>query len=145
VGVSPAVVQIIEVGVALATPTILFGLILNVGRILDGIGWLAQRVGLIPKPPLCPRDPPIEKVAASLRRIDREVLALPQGTPQTRRRALQLAYDDLLAAACRALAVPYLLDRVPPGWGRDVERVRVEASLEQAGLCIRDRRRGEAA
>lgn len=137
--------QIIEVGVALATPTMLFGLILHFGQVLDGIGWLARRVRIIPEPPPCPRDQPIEKVAASLRRIDREVLALPQGTPQTRRRALQLAYDDLLTAACRALAVPHALDRLPPGWERDVERVRVETALEQAGLCIRDRRRGEAA
>jgi hypothetical protein len=56
-----------------------------------------------------------------------------------------LAYDDLLCSACRALSVPHSLDRMPPGWGRDVERVRVETSLEQAGLCIRYHYRGEVA
>jgi hypothetical protein len=138
-------VQIIEVGMALAMPTMLFGLIVHAGRIAAGISWLAHRTRLIKPPPERPTDPPIEKVAASLRRIDREVVTLPTGTPQARRRALQLAYDDLLCSACRALSVSHALDRMPPGWGRDVERLRVETCLEQAGLCIRDRRRREAA
>jgi hypothetical protein len=145
VGVSPAVVQSIQIGVALAAPTILFGLILHAGSILDGAGWLARKIGLIREPPPRPSQPPIEKVAASLRRLDREILTLPPGTTNTRRQALQLAYDDLLEMACRALSVRHELDELPPGWGREVERIRVETSLEQAGLCIRDRRRGEAA
>jgi len=108
------VVQIVEIGVALAMPTVLFGLIVHSGRIAAGLGWLARRVGLIKPPPERPVDPPIEKVAASLRRIDREVITLPTGTPQARRRALQLAYDDLLCSACRALSVLPPLDDSQP-------------------------------
>jgi hypothetical protein len=135
----------IEVGVALATPTILFGLILHLGAIVDGCGWLARRLRIVRPPAPRPLDPPIEKVAASLRRLDREMLSLPAGTPQARRRALQLAYDDLLGSACRSLGVAHTLPESPPGWSRDIERVRVETCLEQAGLCIRDKHRGEAA
>jgi hypothetical protein len=89
-------------------------------------------------------DPPIERVAASLRRLDREAHGLPPGTPQARRRALQLAYDDLLATACRALSIRHELGELPPGWDLEIERLRVETCLEQAGLQIRDRR-GRAA
>jgi hypothetical protein len=140
----PAVVSAVEVGLALVAPTVLFGLILHAGRIADGTVWLARRLHLVATPRPKPAYPPIEVVAASLRRIDREVAALPPGTPQTRRRALQLAYDDLLNAACRALAVCHELGDLPPGWDREVERLRVETCLEQAGLHIRDRR-GRAA
>lgn len=136
--------QSIEIGVALAAPTLLFGLILHLGRILDGLEWLVRRIGLVRDPAPRPTHPPIEKVAASLRRLDREILTFAPGTTNTRRRALQLAYDDLLETACQALAVRHELGDLPPGWNRDVERIRVESCLEQAGLCIRDGHRGAA-
>jgi hypothetical protein len=139
-----AVVQATEIGLALTAPILLFGLILHAGRIAEGAVSLARRLHILPDPAPRPVDPPIERVAASLRRLDREVLALPPGTPQARRRALQLAHDDLLVTACRALAIRHELDELPPGWDREVERLRVETCLEQAGLLIRDRR-GRAA
>ncbi len=140
----PAVVQVAEVGLALVAPTLVFGTILYAGRIAEGAVAVARRLRLLPDPAPRPVDPPIERVAASLRRLGREVAALPPGTPQLRRRALQLAYDDLLATACRALSIRHELCDLPPGMDREVERLRVEACLERAGLQIRDRR-GRAA
>jgi hypothetical protein len=140
----PAVVQATEVGLALVAPTLLFALILHAGRIAEGAVWLAHRLHIVPDPAPRPVDPPIERVAASLRRLDREVIALPSGTPQARRRALQLAHDDLLATACRALSIRHELGELPPGWDLEIERLRVETCLERAGLQIRDRR-GRAA
>jgi hypothetical protein len=138
------VVQVAEMVLALVAPSLLFALVVHADRIAEAVLRLLHWLHLLPEPAPRPDDPPIEQVAASLRRLDREAGILPPGTPQSRRRALQLAYDDLLRTACRALAIRHELDDLPPGWDREVERMRVETSLERAGLCIRDRR-GRAA
>ena len=46
------------------------------------------------------------------------------------------AYDEALAEACRALAVPYSLAGLPSGIERDAERLHVEHQLRAAGLHI---------
>src|SRR5439155_2090655 len=136
--------QVADVALALVAPTVMFALIVHAGEIAAGVVSVARWLHLVPEPAPRPTDPPIERVAASLRRLDREQSVLPPGTPQARRRALQMAYDDLLCSACRALAIQHELTSLPPGWDREVERLRVETSLERAGLCIRDHR-GRAA
>ena len=138
-----AVVEAAEVGVALVAPTLVFGLVVHAGTVARLVTALVRRLHLLPEPPQ-PVDPPIERVAASLRRISRELASLPPGIPQLRRRALLLAYDDLLGTACRALAIGHELDEPLSGWDRELERLRVEARLQDAGLQIRDGR-GRAA
>ena len=54
-------------------------------------------------------------------------------------RALWAAYDGVLIEAAEMLEVPHELEQQPPvGVARDVERVRVLAALEGAGLAVRD-------
>ena len=133
------VVQAVEVGLALILPTLVFGLIVHAGRIAATATRLARRFRLLREPAPLPVEPPIEQVAASLRRVGRELANLPPGTTNVRRRALLLAYDDLLQSACRALAIRHDLGEKLCWWDREVERLRVEVCLAEAGLQIRDR------
>jgi len=139
VSTTATVVQAVEVGLTLVLPTLVFGVIVHAGRIVGVLATLARRLRLLRDPPPIPVEPPIEQVAASLRRIARELAGLPPGTTQVRRRALLLAYDDLLQTACRELAIRHDLGEVLSRWDREVERLRVEVCLQEAGLQIRDR------
>ena len=86
-----------------------------------------------PPPPAPHR--PVELVAADLRRLARELAVVPSGTPVARRRGLLAAYDDVLIEAADILEVPHELTTVPPA-AREVERLRLLASLEAAGLVV---------
>jgi hypothetical protein len=99
-----------------------------------GARTLAQRLGVLPAPPPVPDGPPIERLSRDLGRLRREVRQIPPGTPMARRVGLVAAYDDVLAQACRALAVPQDLDALPEGLEREVERIRLERALVDAGL-----------
>jgi len=78
---------------------------------------------------------PVELVAADLRRLAHELAVVPSGTPVARRRGLLAAYDDVLAEAAEILEVPHELTTAPPEV-REVERLRVLAALEDAGLVV---------
>lgn len=100
-----------------------------------GRAWRGTRRRLRPPPP-SPAGPAIEDVAGSLRRLRPQVLAPAPGTTMARRRGTTLAYDDLLAAAARALGVPDALSGMPEGTERDAERLRLEHLLRDAGLDL---------
>ena len=57
----------------------------------------------------------------------------------------RLAYDRLLAQACDMLEIHHDLAGEAHGMERDIERFRVEAELERAGVRVTDRRFGQAA
>ncbi len=80
---------------------------------------------------------PVEAVAADLRRLARQLDVVPAGSPQVRRRGFQAAYDDVLREAAAQFAIPTTLAGLPPGFPRDVERLRVETALADAGLVVR--------
>ena len=80
---------------------------------------------------------PVEAVAADLRRLARQLDVVPAGSPQVRRRGFQAAYDDVLCEAAGQFAIPTTLRGMPPGFPRDVERLRVETALADAGLAVR--------
>jgi hypothetical protein len=68
--------------------------------------------------------------------VHRNLTEFAPGTPYTRRVAARQAYDTLLAQACRAVEVPNRLEKLPEGVEREVERLRVEQGLRDAGLLI---------
>ncbi len=81
---------------------------------------------------------PIQVVAADLRRISRQLALVPAGSPLVRWKALWSAYDGVLVEAADMLEVPHDLSGQPSaGVSRDIERVRVLAALEAAGLVVR--------
>ena len=81
-----------------------------------------------------PAHRPLQRVAADLRRLARELALVPAGVPVARRRGLQAAYDDVLVEAAALLEVPHTLTLTPAGPARDAERLRVQVVLLDAGL-----------
>jgi hypothetical protein len=86
---------------------------------------------------------PLEQVAANLRRL-RGVLTVDahRSVHQISNRA---AYDQVLIQASEMLQIEHDLAKRSAGMERDIERLRVEAELERAGVVLSDRRYGQAA
>ena len=81
---------------------------------------------------------PLQVVAADLRRLSRQLALVPSGSSLVRWKALWDAYDGVLVEAAEMLDVPHELAEQPvAGVARDVERLRVLAALEGAGLVVR--------
>jgi len=116
---------------AVLAPTLLFWVLLRVPRVVDGIGALVRRRRTPP-----PVAPPIERLTADLHRVRRALAEYPPGTPNVRRRATRDAYDALLTQACTAVDVPHRLTELPDGMARELERLRVEEALREAGLTM---------
>ncbi|MFO7191367.1 MULTISPECIES: hypothetical protein [Thermocrispum] len=83
-----------------------------------------------------PTHPPIEQLSKNLRRVHRYLVELPDDAPAIRRKAAEEAYDALLISACEALEVEQQLEKTSR-LDRDLERLRIEEALQQAGLRIR--------
>ena len=81
---------------------------------------------------------PVQEVAADLRRLARELAAVPAGAPYIRWQALQNAFDRVLLEAAELLKVPHTMDDLPMGTARDIERLRVVCTLEASGLVVQD-------
>jgi hypothetical protein len=81
---------------------------------------------------------PVEEVAADLRRLARELAAVPAGAPYVRWQALQTAYDRVLTEAAELLEVPHALPDIAIGTARDIERLRLVCTLEACGLVVQD-------
>jgi hypothetical protein len=100
--------------------------------------WLAERNARRHARTAMPLDRrPVQQVAADVRRLGRQLTAVPAGAPMVRRRALQAAYDDVLMEAAGMLGVPHALTTELQGRRREVERLRLLAALEAAGLAVR--------
>ena len=87
---------------------------------------------------------PIEQLAADLRRL-RAILETDSHKSAAHQMGNRLAYDKLLTQVCEMLEIEHELDADSVGFERDIERIRVEAELERAGLTLSDRRYGQAA
>jgi hypothetical protein len=87
---------------------------------------------------------PIEQLAADLRRL-RAILSSDAHRSAAHQMGNRLAYDKLLTQVCEMLDIEHELDRESIGFERDIERIRIEAELERAGLILSDRRFGQAA
>jgi hypothetical protein len=107
----------------------------------DGFGARAVALGrrwhLLRPEPVLTYQRPLERTASDLRRLSAELRQAGRGMSAVRWRGLQMAYDDTLVTACRSLEVVTALRDLPDGMDREIERIRVEAALEQAGLRFR--------
>lgn len=95
---------------------------------LPGLRWLRRPA------PKAPVGPPIEAIAADLRRLGRQRLGIATRSTVWFT-AIQRAYDDRLRLACRSLAIEQHLDELR-GVDLEIERVRVEGELIGAGLVL---------
>jgi hypothetical protein len=87
---------------------------------------------------------PIEQLAADLRRL-RAIVGSDAHRSAAHQMGNRLAYDKLLRQVCEMLEIEHELDGDSIGFERDIERIRVEAELERAGVILSDRRYGQAA
>ena len=93
------------------------------------------RLHLWGHPPARPAGPPLEQLAADLRRLYVRTHAPPPGARMPKQRGVQMAYDQRLVETARALDVSTSLDELPiEGFDRDAERLRLEHELVQAGM-----------
>jgi hypothetical protein len=112
-------------------------------RFADAVGRRWRRLRPAPAQPV---GQPIEDIAASLRRLQRWLDSYADSRPipgkATKVFAATIAYDRVLAEACRALQVPEGLDGTD-GLDREAERLRMQSALVDAGLVLRGRREAE--
>ncbi len=87
---------------------------------------------------------PIEQLAADLRRL-RGVVGTDSHRSAAHQMGNRLAYDKLMMQACTMLDITHELGGDSIGMERDIERIRIEAELERAGVMLTDRRYGQAA
>jgi hypothetical protein len=88
---------------------------------------------------------PLERLAADLRRL-RGLLGQDQHRSAAHQMGNRLAYDRLMIQICEMLSIEHELGgESVVGVERDIERFRVEAELERAGVVLSDRRYGQAA
>ncbi|MET0143219.1 MAG: hypothetical protein ABW328_00285 [Ilumatobacteraceae bacterium] len=132
-GVASGIVQVAVLSVA---PTLCLWLALHSRPFFRLMGRAVRAVQAAVHPPVTPAGPPLEKIAADIRRIVAGIEALPARVPLARRHGALLAYDDALAAACRALGIEDTLTSMPIGTRRDAERLRIECELQFEGLVI---------
>jgi hypothetical protein len=80
--------------------------------------------------------PCIERIAAELRRLDRQRRRGPATESTVWLAAVLYAYDEWLRAACRSLGV---VEHLKPleGMDRELERMRVESELRANGITFR--------
>ena len=78
--------------------------------------------------------PPIEKLAADLRRLRRQRTGIALRSPVWFV-AIERAYDERVRLACRRLGIDEHLDELT-GVDREIERVRLEGELEAAGVVL---------
>ncbi len=122
--------NLVLLAVVVVAPTVLFWVLLRLPRTVDAVGAYLRRRRVVAE------GPPVERLAADLRRVHRLLAEFPPGTPAVRRRAARQAYDALLVQACAAVEVPHRLDGLPEGVDREVERLRVAEALRTAGLQV---------
>jgi hypothetical protein len=133
--VTAGVIQFVVLSIL---PPLMLWLALHGGPIVRLVSRAVTRLRAV-RPPVRLAGPPLERIAADIRRIAHGIETMPPHAPLARRHGALLAYDDALAAACRALGVEERLTTMPLGPARHAERLRIECELQYEGLVIRTR------
>jgi hypothetical protein len=116
-------------------PVVIFGAVLHARTFGSGVRRLLMRVHLWRRPPVVPTGPPLERLAADLRRLYPVAHHPGPGVRMPKQRGVLMAYDQRLVEAARALDVDTTLAELPAeGFDRDAERLRLEYALSSAGL-----------
>lgn len=118
--------NVVLFAIAAVAPSALFWAVVNVPRALRKLR----------RPAPVAEHPPIECVAADLRRVRRVLACFPAGASAVKRIGARQAYDELLTQACSALDVSHRLDILPERVDRDIERMRLEECLRNLGLSV---------
>ena len=136
-------VGVIKLVAAALLPVALLYVMINFGRVSRVALRVLRWCHLVPRPKPVPPPGrlPLEKITADLCRLSTALRDVPPEASRARKRGLLLAYDDVLGKAALALDVPEALAGLPLGMDRDLERLRVETDLRDAGLRFGPRKR----
>ncbi len=134
---------VIKLGAAALIPVVLLYLVVHFGKVCRAVLRTLRWCRLVPKPRPDPPPAriPLEKITADLCRLSTALRDVPPEASRARKHGLLLAYDDVLGNAALALDVPQALAELPLGLDRDLERIRVESELRDAGLRFGPRKR----
>jgi len=121
------------IGISLV-PVAIFGAALHARYFIEKGTAFGRRVHLLPPTVPPAAGPPLEKLAADLRRLRPEVRSPRPGVAMARQRGIVAAYDNVLVETASALGVPTTLAELPEGIDHEAERLRLEHALGQAGL-----------
>jgi hypothetical protein len=121
------------IGISLVPVGVMAALI-NAGELHQRAVALGRQLHLLQPAATPPDGPPLEKLAADLRRLRAEVRHPRPGVAMARQRGIVSAYDGVLVSTARALGVPTTLADLPEGLDHEAERLRLELALEDAGL-----------
>lgn len=131
VALQPLVVGAFWMILIILAPSALFWIGLQIPKIAEAIR--ERRAARLAK--WQPKGPPLEKLVADLRRLRAElVYRKPNNYVQLT--ALTQAYDDVLESTCACLEQPCQLCELPIGRDRDIERLRAEAAVQEAGIPL---------
>ena len=78
---------------------------------------------------------PLEQLVADLRRL-RKAVATDEHRSAAKQFGDRIAYDYVLGQLCEMVGIQHQLDEETAGHERDLERFRVEAELERAGIVL---------
>ena len=87
---------------------------------------------------------PLERLTNDLRRL-RALVSSDEHQSAAHQLGHLLAYDRVLTDICAMLDISHDLSADLSGLDRDIERIRIEADLERAGVVLTDKRYGKAA
>jgi hypothetical protein len=133
VAMQPLLVGAIWLTSIVVAPSLLLWVVLRIPKVVEAIR--DRRAARRADDPTQPLGLPLEKLAADLRRLRAE-LVHRKPSNNLRLTALVEAYDDVLDAISERLEITSQLRELPLGRDRDVERLRTEAAVEQAGVPL---------
>ena len=136
-------VGVIKLVAAALMPVALLYVTLNFGKVSRVVLRVLRWCRLAPGPKPAPAAPlvPLERNTTDLCRLSTAMRDVPPEASRARKRGLLVAYDEVLGKAALALDVPQALAELPLGMDRDLERMRVESDLRDAGLQFGPRKR----
>jgi hypothetical protein len=123
------------IGISLV-PVVLISALIHARVLLDQGVAVGRRLHLLRTPAPTPTGPPLQKLAADLRRLRPEVRFPRPGVTMARQRGIVAAYDQTLVRTAVALGLATTLSELPDGIDHEAERLRLEAALERAGISL---------
>jgi hypothetical protein len=131
---SSVLVGLLKVTGLSLVPVAIVAAFIHARLLIERLVGLARLMHLLNTPDPAPAGPPLEDLAADLRRLRPEVRSPRPGVGAARQRGIVAAYDGVLLQVATALGVPTTLAEVPEGLDHEAERLRLEHALELAGL-----------
>jgi hypothetical protein len=118
--------------VACVAPAAVLGVVFHAPRWCSAVADVYRR--RTRPAPLTPAGPPLEQLAADLRRLRPQYSDARRSWVQ--RQGARLAYEDVLRQAAAALDLPHDLTSARSGLARELELLRLEQALLDAGVAL---------